>query len=110
MCPLDWGRVRILSLQTSNPTCPVQEERKLYDLIYGTECSTPAVQRLVREKLEGVAGCLADWFEAYYGKPAGDYSVYSVFDASPTFQVGRLEPVKQGEHRVSMLGSRLPKS
>jgi hypothetical protein len=51
----------------------------------------------VREKLGGVAGCLADWHEAYYQRRAGEYLVHSVFGASPRFEVGRLEPVKGGE-------------
>ncbi|GAQ86528.1 hypothetical protein KFL_002940140 [Klebsormidium nitens] len=81
-----------------------QEEQKSFDIIYGTECTTPAVQRLVREKLGGVAGCLADWYEAYYGKPPGGHSVYRVFGQSPAFQVGPLEPVKEGELDTGVLG------
>jgi hypothetical protein len=78
----------------------VQEEQKSYDIIYGTQCTTPAVQRLVTEKLGGVAGCLADWYQAYYGHPPGDYSVYNVFGQIPAFQVGPLEPVKEEEEEV----------
>lgn len=85
----------------------MQEEQKSYDVIYRTECTTPAVQRLVTEKLGGVAGCLADWYQAYYGKPPGDYSVYHAFGPSPALQVGPLEPVKEEQSDTGVLGGEL---
>jgi hypothetical protein len=45
-----------------------QEEQQCFELLYGTECSTPAVLRLIEDELDGNPHALAEFHFAFYAE------------------------------------------
>jgi hypothetical protein len=82
-----------------------QEEQQCFGQLYGTECSTPAVLRLIEDELDGNPHALAEFHCAYYGETEGN-QLGRLFGPDRLFGLGLMGGSSRKEPREESLAIR----